>query len=179
MKKWMYLISVGSMLGVFLFFYLTHLKQMDIVEKQKKEQAEVQRKKDEAEKAAREEQARKDAIRRDKERKEEERKKQEEKLAKWNADNKKIQDETAGYNAKADGYNQLISKLQVELDSLRKQKEALNREEFEISKRVETARIDRQNADFEIERVTSMISDRAEQSPLTRKPQVVTTKPSS
>ena len=37
MKKWMYVISVSAMLAVFLFFYLTHMKEAAALEQVRKE----------------------------------------------------------------------------------------------------------------------------------------------
>lgn len=176
MKKWMYVISVGSMLAVFLFFYFAHLKEVEIRDKARAEQLAKEQKAEAERKAAIEAKAREDAERRAAQRAEEERKKEADKLAKWEAINKEIRDATAGYNAKADEYSKQISQLEVELNALRSQKEKLNREAFEFQKQVEAARIEKRNAELEIQRMTDMIAKRASDSSMARAP-VVAAKP--
>lgn len=171
MKKWMYVISVGSMLAVFLFFYTTHVKQAELDEKARIEKKARDDAKAAAEKKEREDQARMDAEKRAAQRKKEEDEKAAKKLADWQAENKKIQDATDEHNAKADEYAKLISRLDIELNTLRANKEKLNREAFEIAKQVEAARIEKHSAEMEIQRVTDMIAKRAADSSLTRAPE--------
>ena len=177
MKKWMYVISVGSMLAVFLFFYTTHLKQADLRDKQRAEEARLKKEADDAAKKVREDQARKDAEDRAAKRIKDEQDKEAKHLAEMLADNKKIQDDIDKNNALADDYSKLISRLEIELNTLRTNKEKLNRETFEISKQVEAARIEKHNAELEIQRITDMIAKRAADSSLTRAPELP--KPSS
>jgi len=177
MKKWMYVISVGSMLAVFLFFYTTHLKEADIkekarIEKKAREDAEAKAAKDK-----REEQARKDAADRAEQRKKDEDEKEAKKLADWQKTNKEIQDSIDQHNAKADEYSKLISRLDIELSTLRANKEKLNRENFDVARDVEAARIEKRTSELEIQRMTDLIAKRATDSSLTRAPEPV--KPSS
>lgn len=170
MKKWIYLISVGGMLAIFMFFYFAHVKEAEIKEQQQKAEA-AQKAKEEADrKAAIEEKAREDAERRARERSEAEAKKEADRLAKWEAENKKIQDATDEMNGKADAYSKEISALEVELNRLRTEKEKLNRDAFEFAKQVEQARIAKRNAELEIQRMTDMIARRAAESSLSRAP---------
>ncbi|MEO6005946.1 MAG: hypothetical protein ABIZ04_08785 [Opitutus sp.] len=179
MKKWMYVISVGGMLAVFLFFYFSFLKQTEIKEKQRAEQVAQERKVEEERKAAIEAKARDDAAKRAAERVAAEEKKEADKLARWNAEGQKIQDATNAANAKADAYAKQISNLELELNTLRTNKEKLNREAFEFAKQVEQARVNKRNAELEIQRMTDMIAKRAADSSLTRMPPVAAAKPSS
>jgi len=173
MKKWLYLISVGSMLAVFLFFYLTHLKEAEIRDPLRAEETAQQLKIEADRKADIEAKARADAEKRAADRAAEEKKKEADKLAKWEAEGQKIRDDTDGYNAKADEYSKQISNLEVELNALRTNKEKLNREAFEILKDVESAKIEKRTAELEIQRMTDMIAKRAADSSLTRPPVVV------
>lgn len=172
MKKWMYVISVGSMLAVFLFFYFAFLKDSEIKEKQHAEQIAQERKAEETRKAAIEQKARDDAAKRAAERAAADAKKEADKVARWQAEGQKIQDATNASNAKADAYAKQISALEVELSSLRTNKEKLNREAFDFAKQVEQARINKRNAELEIQRMTDMIAKRAADSALTRMPPV-------
>jgi hypothetical protein len=176
MKKWMYVISVGGMLAVFLFFYFAFRKEAEIKEKQRHEQLAIERKAEEERKAAIEAKAREDAAKRAEERAAAEAKKEADRLAKYQAESKKIQDATDEFNAKADAYAKEISRLEIELNTLRSNKEKLNREAFEFAKQVELARANKRNAELEIQRMTDMIAKRAANSSLTRMPPVAATK---
>lgn len=177
MKKWMYVISVGSMLAVFLFFYTTHLKEAEIKEKARLEKKAREDAEAEAAKKTREDQARKDAADRAAKREQEEKEKEAKKLADWQKANKEIQDSIDQHNAKADEYSKLISRLDIELSTLRANKEKLNRENFDVARDVEAARIEKHTSELEIQRITDLIAKRAADSSLTRAPEVP--KPSS
>ncbi len=170
MKKWSYLISVGSMLAVFLFFYLSHMKELEIRDKQRAEEVAKLQKEEAERQALIETKAREDAERRAAERAANEAKKEADRLAKWEAENQRIKDATDEANAKGDAFAKEISQLEIQLNSLRTEKEKLNREAFEFSKRVEEARIAKRNAELEIQRMTDMIARKANDSALTRMP---------
>jgi hypothetical protein len=179
MKKWLYVITVGSMLAVFLFFYFGYRKSAEIKEKLHKEQVAQQQKAEADRKALIEQKAREDAAKRAAERAAADAKKEADRLAKWEADNRKIQELTDAANAKADAYSKQISNLEIELNTLRTTKERMNREAFDFAKKIEQARIDKQNAEMEIQRMTDMIAKRAAESTLTRMPPAPAGKPSS
>lgn len=170
MKKWMYLISVSSMLAVFLFFYFAQLKETAAREKVRAEEVAKAQKAEADRKAAIEAKAREDAERRSAERAAADAKKEADKLAKWQAENRRIQEATDAANAKADKYSKEISALEIQLNTLRSNKEKLNREAFEFAKQVEQSRIEKRNAEMEIQRMTDMIAKRAADSALTRAP---------
>jgi chromosome segregation ATPase len=170
MKKWMYVISVGSMLAIFLFFYLTHMKETEILEQQKKVKFDKEQLEIAETKARNEAKAREDARTRAAARAAEEAKKEADKIAKWEAEGQKIKDQTDTYNREADRLSKDSAKLEIELDTLRNEKEKVNRATFEIAKRVESVRIDKQNAELETQRMTEMIARRASDSSLARMP---------
>lgn len=170
MKKWMYVISVGSMLAVFLFFYLTHVKEAEQRDKERTEKLAIEQKKEAEHKALIEAKAREDAAKRAAARAEEEAKKEAEKIARWEADSQKIKDSTDKANAAADRLSKEAAALDIQLDTLRRNKEAANQSNFDMAKRVELAKIDKRNAEMEIQRTTEMISRRAGESFLTRLP---------
>ncbi len=177
MKKWMYLIFPLAMLGVFVGFYLTHAKAAH--EKEERLMAEAAKKQaDEvAKKKVAEEKARVDAKKRQEERDAEEKKKDEDKVAKQAADDKKVRDQTAEYLAKGDAAAKLVAKHELELDTLRKEKDKTSREAFEIAKQVELTRVARRNAELEIQRMNEMIIKRASDSSLVRPPVIYAAPP--
>ncbi|MCR6656054.1 MAG: hypothetical protein NVV63_09600 [Opitutus sp.] len=170
MKKWTYVISVGGMLAVFMFFYFSHTKEAEIREKARQEEVARQQKEEADRKAAIEEKARQDAERRAAERAAEEKRKEDERIAKWEAAGREIQQSTDEYNAKADAYNKRVGALEIELNQLRTDKEKLNREAFEFAKQVERARVEKRNAEIEHQRLTDIIARRAAESALVRPP---------
>lgn len=170
MKKWMYLIPPTIMLGLFTIVYFSHVEKREAKEKAKvekiaKEKAELDQKKKIAEAKARE-----DTKKRNEERDAEEAKKEKEKIDKQAANDKEVRDATAQYNAEADKFAKEAATLEIELDRLRKDKDKLSRETFDLAKQVELARIARRNAELEIQRVTEMIHRRASDSALVKPP---------
>lgn len=170
MKKWMYVISVGSMLAVFLFFYFAHIKEAEAAEKIRLEKQRQEQAAADAKKAEAEEKARQDAEKRAAERAAEEAKKEADRVAAWEKTSKEIQDATDNYLALGDKYQKSINELELKLADLRKQKEQLNREAFDYAKQVEAARIEKQNAEVESQRMTEMIAQRASESTLAQMP---------
>jgi hypothetical protein len=170
MKKWMYVISVGGMLAVFLFFYFAHLKEMDIKDRQRAEEQARIAKAEAERKATIEAKAREDAERRAAERAAADAKKEADRLAKWEAQSREIQETTDKLNSEGEALAKQASELDVQLNALRTEKEKLNREAFELSKQVEQARIAKRNAELEIQRMTDMIAKRASDSSLARAP---------
>lgn len=170
MKKWMYLIFPGAMLGLFLAFYLSHKGAAEI--KEREHVALVAKKKadDDAKKKAAEGKAREDAKKRADERDAEEKKKEDEKAAKQAADDKQVRDKTAEYVGKADTFTKEVAKHEIDLDRIRKDRDKTSRESFELAKQVELTRVARRNAELEIQRKTEMVIKRAAESSLTRPP---------
>jgi hypothetical protein len=170
MKKWFFLIVPGCMLGVFLFFYSTHVKEAEL---RSIERAKVQAQKDAEDKrhkAELEDKARQDAARKAAERAAEEAAKEAQKIANWNEAGQKIKDETNKYLAEGDASTKKINALELELEATRAKYDKLNRELLDLLKAVELAKIDRRNAELEIQRMTEKIARRAADSSLTRMP---------
>jgi hypothetical protein len=170
MKKWFYVLFPAILLSVFLFYYTASKAETEARDKAAK--AELAKEKAEADqkKATAEAKAREDAERRSADRAAEEAKAAKEKEDKYNTDMARIKEDTDRSNATAATYAKQVSDLTIELDSLHKQKDTETREAFELAKKVELAQVARRNAELEIQRYTAMLSDRAEQSTLTKMP---------
>ena len=170
MKKWMFLIFPGILLLVFLFFY--HQNTASMAERARAHAAQAARQK--ADEAARkkmiEDKAREDAERRTAEQAADEAKRDADNLAKKTADREKIKADTEKDQAQIDKYTKEAADLQAQFDSLVKQESDENRADFELIKNVERARINRQDAELEIDRFVDMIAQRAERSSLTHPP---------
>jgi hypothetical protein len=173
MKKWLYFIFPLALTFIFVFFYLTHVKEAK--EKDRLRKIEVARiQKIEADKKADiEEKARQDAARRAAERAAEDARKEAKKIADWEAVGKEIQDATDKNIAEADAFARQIAALEIELDSLRRAKEKLNSDVLTQAKAVERAMIDKRTAELEVQRRTEMVRQRAASSSMTAMPVAV------
>jgi len=114
--------------------------------------------------AALEAKARADADERTRKREEETAKKEADRRAKWDAQGQEIADATKKYTAQAEASAKQVADLEAQLVALRKQKETSGRESFELLKKVELARIDKRNAELEIQRIHAMVAKRATES---------------
>lgn len=141
--------------------YLSHRKD-DAVKKA--EAAQVAARAAEAEaakKAEAERQAKADADKRAAERQAEEKRKEEEKAAKWAAAGKQIADDTAAYQTQA-GKNLAEAKvLEAKLSALRAEKDRATQSVFDTALAVETARVQKRNAELEIQRLVEMTARKA------------------
>lgn len=170
MKKWIYVIFPVLMLGAFLIVYKTHdeeakAREARHLKEQQDQIAEVARKKKEAEVIAAA-----DTQKRQKEREEEEAKKTAERVAKQAAIDKRVADDTAAAKSDADKYAKQAADLEIQLDALRKEKDQLNRADFELAKKVETAKVAKRNAELQEQHVMQMIAQRADASTLAAMP---------
>jgi len=170
MKKWMYLIAPCVMLAGFLVIYLSHKEQAEAKERAHVAQAAKDRSIAEEKKKVAETKAREDARKRQDERDAEEKKKADEKATRQAADDKKVQDSITEYTAKGNAAAKQVAALEIELDRLRKEKDANSRASFETAKQVELSRVARRNAELEIQRMTEMIVRRASDSAMTKPP---------
>jgi|UniRef100_UPI00404A89D4 hypothetical protein len=170
MKKWFYFIVPAAMLLVFSFFYLAHAKDAEIQEQQRKEQIVLEKNKEADRKAAIEEQARLDATKHAAQRETAAALKEAERLAKWEEEGREIQQTTDQYKREADQNAKKASALELELDTLHKLKEQTNSEVLALAKQVEQERINKRNAELEIQRKTENVVRRAESSAMTQMP---------
>ena len=170
MKKWMYIIFPGTMLAIFLVFFMSHAKEADAREKAR---LEVQAKKladEAARKKAEEDRARADAEKRSSERAAEDAKKEAERVAKQAAIDKDIKDATDKAMAEGDAYQKNIDRLDAELAQLHKQQDQLTRDTFDMAKQVELSKVSRRTSELEIQRTVDLVARRAQDSYLLRLP---------
>jgi hypothetical protein len=127
---------------------------------------------EDAKHAAAEKKAKEDADRRSEERRKEEEAKEAARKAKYDADTQKLKADVAQNNTDADNLNKQAAKLEAELTNLRAAKEKANHDAFELTKQVELAKIDKRNAELEVQRMTEMVARRAADSSMARPPMV-------
>ncbi len=170
MKKWMYLIFPGAMLGLFLVFFLSHTKEAEAREKTRQEVLAKKIADDVAKKKEDENRARLDAEKRAADRAAEDAKKESERIAKQAAIDREIREATDKAIADAATSQKTIDNLEAELDRLHKQKDQLSRDGFDIAKQVELAKVAKRTAEIEIQRTVELIARKAQESYLVRMP---------
>lgn len=170
MKKWMYIVFPGIMLALFLVVYTTHKKEAEEREALRERKVQEKLEADKQQKQIAEERAAEDAKKRAAERDAEDRKKEEDRKKKQAAIDKDIADETARFKSEADKSAKDASNLEIELDRLHKEKDALGRDDFELAKQVELARVAKRNAELQEQHLTAMIAQRADTSAMARMP---------
>jgi hypothetical protein len=170
MKKWFYVLFPLALLAVFIVFYMSSRAESEAKEAAHK--AEVQKEKEDADakKAIAEKTAREDAEKRAVERAAADAADAKAKEDKYNAQMATIKEDTAKSSATAETYAKKVSDLTIELDNLRKEKESLTQNTFELDKQIELASVARHNAEMEIQRYDSMIAERADESAMAKMP---------
>ena len=170
MKKWMYLIFPGTMLGLFLVFFLSHTKEAEAREQVRIEALNKKMADEAANKKRDEERARKDAEDRAAKRAQEDAEKEAKKIAQQAAIDKDVKDATDKAMADQVAAQKNIDRLEAELEALHKQKDQNSREAFDLAKQVELAKVAKRQAEMEIQRTVEMVSKRTSEGFLMRLP---------
>ena len=157
----LYLIVPLILLLGFSGVYVMHTKEAAakaaIVAAEEAKQLEAEK----ARKAEAERQAKADADKRTAERLAEEKRKEEEKRAKWEAVGRQIAADTATYQAQAEKNSAEIKALEEKLAALRAEKDRASQAAFDLARNVETARIQKRNAELEIQRLVEAVARKA------------------
>ena len=155
MKKTLltYLVIPGILLGVFIFFYLGAVKEMNAKDLAQKEAKALADKEEADRKKVIEDKATQDAIKRQKDREEADAAKEAKKEADYQAVMTQLRNEANDYGSQADKLNKEVQDLEIAISQARSNKEKLNRETFDLAKQVELAKIARRTAEIEIQRM--------------------------
>jgi len=158
MKKLLltYVVTPGIMFGIFLFFYNGAVKEMHAKEARQAAEKAAKDKVEADRKAEIEKKALADAEKRQREREAEEAKKASEKEAAYNNVMKQLATDTADENAQADKIAKDVGNLEISITQARSDKEKLNRETFDLAKEVELAKVNRRNAEIELQRMVEI-----------------------
>lgn len=171
---YLYIIAPLVLLLVFLFTpgsgYFAAQKKIAakvaaLEAKQEEERAEADRKRKEIEakaaEDARDRQAKRDA---------EERARIEKREREYQDVIDKLNKDITEFSSEADKFAKEAADLDIELAKLRARKEQAAREAFELAKQVELAKINRRNAEIDIQRMVEMVAQRLSSSPLSAPP---------
>jgi hypothetical protein len=158
MKKTLitYLLIPSLLLGVFLFFYLGAVKEMKAKEERQLIEKNERAKADALRKAEIEKKANEDAAKRQKQREIDEAAKLAKKEKEYQDVMTQLATEAADLNAQSDKLAKEVGALEISISQARTNKEKLNRETFDLAKDVELAKINRRNAEIEIQRMVEM-----------------------
>jgi len=164
MKRLFIVIPPVILFAIFIFFYNAHVKELELKKQQAAEAAQIKDNEEAARKKVLQEAADKEAQRQKEERlalidkqKEEERNKKEER-------DREIIGQTESANASSKKLQAQIIKLQADILAVRAARDKAQTEAMETKLDLEKARIDKRNAEFEIQRFTEMLAKRMDQS---------------
>ncbi|WP_404423290.1 hypothetical protein [Nibricoccus sp. IMCC34717] len=164
MKRfYLFIIPIVGLI-IFSVFYVQHL---DVVEQKEKDKKAAEAKvaaEEAAKKAEAQKKAQEDAARRQKERDAEEAKKAAEKEQKHKDAIAAVENQIKEYRDEYNKYLNLTKENEQKLARLRDEREALRRENYDLTKQVSLAQIERRNAELEIQRFAAMVTAKAEQS---------------
>jgi chromosome segregation ATPase len=130
----------------------------------------VDKQADEAHRLEIEKKAQEDARRQQAERDEKDRVKQEKAQREKDEQDRRINEETARLEGDSANLTKQITNMQNEIANLRSKRENLSREVFDSAAKVELAKIDRRNAELEIQRMYEMVAQKVTDSTFTKLP---------
>jgi hypothetical protein len=162
MKRfYLFIIPIVGLI-IFSVFYVQHL---DVVEQKEKDKKAAEAKiaaEEAAKKAEAQRKAQEDAARRQKERDAEEAKKAAEKEQKHKDALAAVENQIKEHRDEYNKYLKQTKANEEKLASLRLEREALRRENYDLNKQVTLAQIERRNAELEIQRFAAMVTSKAE-----------------
>ena len=166
-----YVIFPAFLLIVFCVYYTQIAKpDMEAQARAEERKTEDQRVADEARRKEIEEKAQADAQKQTQAREAKDRATKERIQREKDEQDGKTKEDTEKYESQAASLNKQISDLEKEIANLRAQREALVRDVFAAAAKVEMAKIDRNNAELEIQRMYEMVAQKVDESSLAKLP---------
>jgi len=169
MNKFYFIVPV-VLLALFSFLYRGALQDMEA----KVRALDAQKARIMAEEAAHkkivEDKANADALKRQDERAKEDAAKAEKKEREYNDVMKKLKDESTDYSSQSGKYAKEAADMEIQISQTRNEREKLNRETLDLSKQVELAKINRRNAELEIQRMIDMVAKKLNSSSIATPP---------
>ncbi len=149
------------LLAAFIFVYRGAVEKMEHKEAEQKRIVAEAKAAEDAHRKEMEAIAQKDALKRQQEREAEERAKADKRERDYQDAMRKLKEEADGYSAEADRFAKNAAELEIKLGEARILKEKTTRDLFELQKQVELAKIQRRNAELEIQRMVEMVGQKA------------------
>jgi chromosome segregation ATPase len=165
-----YLVVPAILLVGFFPLYRAASAKMTAAEEAKHEQAAIAAKSEEARRRELDLKAEADARTRQEERDAQERERDAKKKADYADAMRRLTEERETYAAEAAKFTAEVATLEKQLADLRAQKDAAAREAFELVRQVELPKIERRNAELEVQRTYAMVASRVAASSLANPP---------
>lgn len=165
-----YVIVPACLLVGFIFVYRGAVSNIEAREKHLKEMADQKAADDAKQHQEIERKAAEDAAKQSAKRAEEDRLKQEKKDNDYKNAMNQLKTEADTYSSEADKLAKESAELELTLTQTRTLKDKTNTEVFDLTKQVELAKINRRNAELEIQRLIEMVGAKASASALTAMP---------
>ncbi len=159
-----YLIVPAVLLAVFGFFYNGALKEMHDKEVARQEKIDRDAAAEKKRKAEVEDRAQKDAEKRLAERAAADKAKEDKREKDYQDAMTKLKDEADDYASQTAKLTKEAADLDASILQTRNDKERLTRESLELTKQVELAKINRRNAELEIQRMIDMVAKKLNES---------------
>jgi len=170
----LFLVIPALLLLAFLFTpgygYFAAQKEITAKQEAREKAAAEARQAEEAKRLEIQKRAEEDAITRQKENELLERAKEDKRRKDYEDAINKLRDDIATFTRETEGHTKESADLEATLAKLRDQKEAANRDTFDLAKQVELAKIERRIAEMEIQRMVAMVSRNLSSSPLLAPP---------
>ena len=155
-----YLIVPVVLLAVFGVLYSSALKDMKVKANQQQAVADARAAADKKHKDEVDARAQADAKKHEDEREAEDRVKEAKKIKEYQDALKALKDEAGKYNTEADKLSKEAADLELQISQTRTDKEKLNSETFDLAKEIELTKINRRNAELEIQRMIGMVGNK-------------------
>lgn len=155
-----YLIVPIVLLAVFAVLYNGALKEMKVKADQQQRAADDRTAAEKKHKDEIDARAQADAKKHQDEREAADLAKEEKKTKEYNDALKALKDEAGKYNAEADKLSKEAADLELQISQSRTDKEKLNTETFDLAKEIELTKINRRNAELEIQRMIEMVGNK-------------------
>ncbi len=164
MKRLIIVIPPVILFAIFVFFYKAHVRELEIKETAQRVADEKAKAEETARKQKLQEEADREAQRLKEERLAEIERRKEEERNKRDERDREIISQTEAANASSKRLQAQIIKLQADIQAVRAARDKAQAEAMETKLDLEKARIDKRNAEFEIQRYTDMLAKRMDQS---------------
>jgi chromosome segregation ATPase len=164
----LYLIIPAILVALFGGFYWQHSRTVAAEAEQRAAIVAAAKEAELTKKAEAEALARADAAQRAAARLADEQRAEAEKTARFEEEGRRIAADTATYQAQVAELKTQAAAQESQLANLRARRAALNDETYILARSVETARIEKRNAEFEVTRLTEMVARQATNTTLAR-----------
>ncbi|HEY4301635.1 MAG TPA: hypothetical protein VGM73_12225 [Candidatus Didemnitutus sp.] len=169
MNKYYVIVPAALLIG-FIFVYHGAVKDMDARDAHLKQVAADKAKAEEDHRKELEKKAQEDAAKQQAIRDEADRKKAADEENTYNSAMTQLKTEADGYSSESDKLTKESNQLEIDITKARELRDKTTADAFDLTKQVEMEKINRRNAELEIQRLVEMVGKKAADSTLTAMP---------